>query len=102
PSACPGGRAPHHWLPDGGSLFDRFGRDFTLLVTGADATAARGFETAAEAQRIPLSVLHLPLPELRELYAADLALIRPDQHVAWRGSTRSADPAAVLRQAVGH
>ncbi|HTP81980.1 MAG TPA: FAD-dependent oxidoreductase [Alphaproteobacteria bacterium] len=102
PSACPGGRAPHHWLPDGASLFDRFGRDFTLLVTGADSEAARGFTQAAEGLHIPLSVLHLPLPELRELYAADLALIRPDQHVAWRGSTRSADPAAVLRQATGH
>ena len=102
PTACPGGRAPHHWLPDGASLFDRFGRDFTLLITAADNRGARAFEHAAEAARIPLSILHLPLPELRELYEADLALIRPDQHVAWRGSARSADPAAVLRQATGH
>lgn len=102
PTACPGGRAPHHWLPDGASLFDRFGRDFTLLVTGEDDRAARPFEHAAEAMRIPLSVLHLPLADLRELYEADLALIRPDQHVAWRGAGRGVDPAAVLRQTVGH
>lgn len=102
PTACPGGRAPHHWLPDGASLFDRFGRDFTLLVTAADAGPARAFADAAAALRIPLDVLHLPMPDLREFYEADLALIRPDQHVAWRGGGRDADPAAVLRQAVGH
>ncbi|HEX9462836.1 MAG TPA: FAD-dependent oxidoreductase [Alphaproteobacteria bacterium] len=102
PSACPGGRAPHHWLPDGGgSLFDRFGRDFTLLVTAADASAGCRFVDAAARRRVPLTLMHLPQPELRELYAADLALIRPDQHVAWRGSAGSADPDAVLAKAVG-
>jgi hypothetical protein len=40
-------------------------------------------------------------PEARALYEADLALIRPDQMVAWRGNDAS-DPAAVLRRAVGH
>src|SRR5260221_14789191 len=30
PSATPGARAPHVWLEDGVSIFDRFGRDFTL------------------------------------------------------------------------
>ena len=32
PSAKPGGRPPHAWLPDGRSLYDTFGRDWTLLV----------------------------------------------------------------------
>ena len=100
PTACPGGRAPHWWLPDGSSLFDRFGREFTLLVTVADASAAQGFVASAAAQRIPLDVLHLPHRALRELYEADLALIRPDQHVAWRGG--SADAAATLARATGH
>jgi hypothetical protein len=36
----------------------------------------------------------------RELYGADLALVRPDQIVAWRGN-RSAEAANVLRQATG-
>ncbi len=30
PTACPGGRAPHMWLEDGASLYDRFGFDWTL------------------------------------------------------------------------
>jgi 2-polyprenyl-6-methoxyphenol hydroxylase-like FAD-dependent oxidoreductase len=99
PTACPGGRAPHWWLPDGSSLFDHFGRDFTLLVTVAEVSVGGAIAAAASGAGIPLELLHLPYPELRELYEADMALIRPDQHVAWRGSGTSAS--AALRRAVG-
>jgi 2-polyprenyl-6-methoxyphenol hydroxylase-like FAD-dependent oxidoreductase len=102
PTACPGGRAPHHWMPDGGSLFDLFGRDFTLLVTTPDAAAARGFTDSAAALGVPLKTINLPQKGIRELYEADLALIRPDQHVAWRGPCRDIDPTAILRRATGH
>jgi 2-polyprenyl-6-methoxyphenol hydroxylase-like FAD-dependent oxidoreductase len=105
PSACPGGRAPHLWLADGRSLYDALGFEFTLLqiLATADTTA---FRNAADAMQMPLSILrldNLPLEseEARDLYAADLALIRPDQIVAWRGSA-PADAANVLRRAAGH
>jgi hypothetical protein len=75
PSAHPGCIAPHAWLADGSSLYDHFGRDFTLLVTDGPAPA---LDTS-----IPLKVVKQP--GLRELYGARYALIRPDQHVAWRG-----------------
>ncbi|MFP5412042.1 MAG: FAD-dependent monooxygenase, partial [Gammaproteobacteria bacterium] len=39
PTSIPGGRAPHAWLPDGGSLFDRFGFGFTLLELAPDETS---------------------------------------------------------------
>jgi len=39
--------------------------------------------------------------EARDLYGADLALIRPDQIVAWRGNS-SVDAISVLRRASGH
>jgi 2-polyprenyl-6-methoxyphenol hydroxylase-like FAD-dependent oxidoreductase len=32
PGSDPGSRLPHHWLPDGSSLYDHLGRGFTLLV----------------------------------------------------------------------
>jgi hypothetical protein len=41
---------------------------------------------AAQRRGIPLTVVDIELPEARDLYESDLALIRPDQHVAWRGS----------------
>ena len=56
--------------------------------------------TAAELA-IPLATFDLATEDARDLYAADLALIRPDQIVAWRGNS-SADAAGVLRRAAGH
>ncbi len=97
PSACPGGLAPHLWLADGSSLYDHFGPGFTLLVTdGSDAPA----ELVAQAGQLglPLRVCAPRDDRLAGLYEARLALIRPDQHVAWRGA---AVPAGVLERVVG-
>jgi 2-polyprenyl-6-methoxyphenol hydroxylase-like FAD-dependent oxidoreductase len=85
PTARPGGRAPHLWLSRTQSLFDVLGPGFTLLRMGSKAPSAAPFVAAAQRQGIPLTVVDIELPEARDLYGSDLALIRPDQHVAWRG-----------------
>lgn len=100
PTACPGGRAPHSWLADGRSLYDTFGFEFTLLQLGKRCDSVP-FETAAKVLELPLRVISVAGDEARDIYQADLALIRPDQIVAWRGNS-SADAAAVLRRASGH
>lgn len=100
-TACPGGRAPHVWLENGRSLFDAFGFEWTLLRLGANAPPAEGFETAARDLGLSLEVVTVEAAEAREAYEAPLALIRPDQIVAWRG----ADDAAardVLAIVLGH
>jgi 2-polyprenyl-6-methoxyphenol hydroxylase-like FAD-dependent oxidoreductase len=100
PSSCPGRLAPHAWLADGSSLYDRFGAGFTLLSDGgADEAAAAG--AAAQALGIPLTLLPAPSRDVAALYEARHVLIRPDQHVAWRGDA-PADWASVLRQVTGH
>jgi hypothetical protein len=103
PSGVPGGRAPHAWLADGSSLFDRLGRDFTLLKLATADEAA--FLRAARALSMPLATLDLSeeaaAGELRALYGADFALVRPDQHIAWRGDDR-ADAREVLERVTGH
>jgi hypothetical protein len=38
---------------------------------------------------------------LTGLYEANAALIRPDQHIAWRGAAAPEDPGAVLDVARG-
>jgi len=102
PSGRPGTRAPHAWLADGSSLFDRFGRDFTLLQFGpAQAAPAGAIEAAARRLGIPLAVLRLDEPFLPALYGAELALIRPDQHVAWRAGAAADDPESILRRVTG-
>ena len=104
PSSSPGGRAPHLWLDRargaGSSLFDRFGLGFTLLQLG-EAADPVPFTAAARSLGIPLEVLHVPQPEARTLYGCALALIRPDQHVAWRGQSAPADAARVLAVVTG-
>ena len=86
PSACPGGRPPHLWLPDGRSLFDAFGFEWTMLRLGPHAPAAQHMQRAASTNGIELTIVDVPQDEARDLYGADLALIRPDQIVAWRGN----------------
>ena len=81
PSACPGGRAPHAWLPDGRSLFDTFNFEWTLLALGPQPPDTGAFTQA----KVDLKVVRHTDSKLLELYEAPLALIRPDQIVAWRG-----------------
>jgi 2-polyprenyl-6-methoxyphenol hydroxylase-like FAD-dependent oxidoreductase len=100
PTASPGGRPPHAWLDDGRSLFDLFHTEWTLLALGPDAPATAAFEAAAREWGLDLRVLRLPQPALRALYEAPLALIRPDQIVAWRGDSAAA-ARAVLAQVTG-
>jgi 2-polyprenyl-6-methoxyphenol hydroxylase-like FAD-dependent oxidoreductase len=84
PSAVPGCRAPHIWMDDGSSLFDHFGDGFCLLKL--DPLASTGaLERAARKYNVPFKILKLDSLEASELYDRKLILIRPDQHVAWRG-----------------
>ena len=86
PSAVPGGRAPHAWLSDGRSLYDTLGFEFSLLRLGPRAPDGASFAKAAAARGIPLTMVDRPETEIRDLYEGDLALVRPDQIVAWRGN----------------
>jgi 2-polyprenyl-6-methoxyphenol hydroxylase-like FAD-dependent oxidoreductase len=105
PSSVPGGRAPHFWI-DGGrglgsSLYDRLGVGFTLLCLGRTPPDARALAHAARAAGIPLAILHFPDAEARALYERDFALIRPDQHVAWRGNALPDAPDRLLARVTG-
>lgn len=84
PMAVPGCRAPHIWLDDGSSLFDHFGDGFCLLKLGP-SVSTRALEEAAARYGVPFKVFELDRQDARDLYERRLILIRPDQHVAWRG-----------------
>lgn len=99
PTACPGGRAPHLWLADGASIYDRFNFEWTLLRFGA-AKAGDAFQRAADEMGVDLRIVQVDEPSARDLYEADLALIRPDQIVAWRGAD-DGKARDVLRRALG-
>ncbi|MGY1737542.1 FAD-dependent monooxygenase [Geodermatophilus sp. SYSU D00684] len=100
PSAHPGARLPHAWLGDGDSLFDRLGDGFTVLRLDPAADAGP-LAVAATARGVPLTVAYLSgVPGLRDLLGADLVLVRPDQHVAWRGDAVP-DADALLARVLG-
>jgi 2-polyprenyl-6-methoxyphenol hydroxylase-like FAD-dependent oxidoreductase len=86
PTAQPGARLPHLWLPDGASLYDRLGNGLSLLRLSDDANAVP-FVESASAHGVPLTVIELRGQTLEKLYNAPLLLVRPDQHVAWRGAS---------------
>ncbi len=100
PTACPGGRAPHFWLDDGRSLYDLFNMEWTLLKTKAGSETSR-LERAFAAAGLDLKVVDVANKDVRELYEADLALIRPDQIVAWRGSERDGSPDRIVATVIG-
>lgn len=84
PEAVPGARLPHHWLPDGTSLYDRLGRGFTLLgPAGAGAPGVAELASRARRQGIPLTVVQAP-PSYP--WHQEYLLVRPDQHIAWRAA----------------
>lgn len=51
-----------------------------------------GVVEAAARRGVPLAVADVDAPEARELYARNLVLVRPDQHVAWCGDEEPATP----------
>lgn len=90
-AAGAGDRLPHAWLPDGRSLYDLLGPDFTLLVApGTDPTPITKRFTA------PLRVVELDNPR----FGPEPLLVRPDQHIAWSGDP--VDPGLPVDRITGY
>ena len=107
PSAHPGCLLPHVWLTAGRSIYDLLGPEFTLVILPGVVIDPTVVQLAAAGHGIPLTIVELAADdiedtprELHDRWSSDLLLIRPDQHVAWRGC--AADEAAVaLTRAAG-
>jgi hypothetical protein len=65
-----------------------------LLFADSGLSTARAIVRATEDARVPLKVIDLRHSKISQLYEAPLALIRPDQYVAWRGA--DLDPVVLL------
>lgn len=86
PSTWPGSRPPHLLLDNGDAIFDRFGKDWTLLCFADNERGKCFIVESAERLGVPLHTVDLSRETLaKKLYERKLVLIRPDQHVAWRG-----------------
>ena len=85
PDASPGCLAPHAWLEDGRSIYDAFGQGFALVAAPGMEREAALARREALADDVPLELVAPAEVAVRDLYGAGLTLVRPDQHVAWRG-----------------
>lgn len=100
PSTVPGCRAPHIWLEDGSSLYDALGPDYTLLRFDP-ALNVSSLTAAAQAGGVPLKVLDVtPTPETA-IYDRKAVLVRPDQHIAWRGDALPDRPEELVARISG-
>jgi 2-polyprenyl-6-methoxyphenol hydroxylase-like FAD-dependent oxidoreductase len=98
----PGALAPHAWMHDGSSLYDHFGAGFTLLAS-RDAPSAAIDQARLQARNagVPLKILQAREAAIAELYPTRFTLIRPDQHVAWRGNAWPATSAGMFERITG-
>jgi len=94
-STVPGCRTPHVWLADGRSLYDAMGDDYALLRMDSSIDTSL-LQQAAAVRGMPLRVVDVAGVEACAVYKVPLVLSRPDQHVAWRGSSFPADVGALL------
>lgn len=99
PGTWPGVRLPQVYLEDGQSVHDKLGLWFTLLAV--DTVDGSAIESVAKRLDIPLAIVSLHRPDLASLYERKLVLVRPDQHVAWRGDSLPGDLDALLLDVTG-
>src|SRR5262249_28395967 len=94
PTTWPGARLPSVRLADGRGLYDLLGPE---LPPPAAPGANAGKALVAEADRLEVPVRHLTVDDdhVTAVLERPLVLVRPDQHVAWRGTDSPADGAAV-------
>ena len=90
-STVPGCRAPHFWLDGRRSLYDEIGAGHALLRFDRSASVT-GIVEAAAKSRMPLKVIDVMPAEAGPAYRHKLVLVRPDQHVAWRGDAEPKAP----------
>jgi hypothetical protein len=82
-------------------VFEELGRGFTLLALDAAESAVTAFVDAAATAGIPLTVVRDSASGELVDYGARLALVRPDQFVAWTGDVPPTDVDGLLATVTG-
>lgn len=100
PSTCPGCRVPHTWMDDGASLFDKLGPEYTLLCLDKSIDLSM-FEQVSTSMAFPLEILNLQGKANTAVFDFPLVLVRPDQHIAWRGTHLPSDIKGLLNHIRG-
>lgn len=106
PTTRAGSRLPHVWLGIGRSTHDFVSaQGFTLLTGKTERDMAASLREVASRIAIPLEIVELGegFARIPDSAGFDALLLRPDCHVAWRGSCDGLeeDLDAILRKSAG-
>jgi 2-polyprenyl-6-methoxyphenol hydroxylase-like FAD-dependent oxidoreductase len=102
PTTWPGARLPHVWLDDGDALHDHLGRCYTLLTFPGARDGVDRLAPAFAQLGAPFAAYEVNSTAAETVYGGyPLILVRPDLHVAWRG-TELPDPQALATRVTGH
>ncbi len=89
PTTWSGSRIPSTYLHDGSALFDLLNyKQFTLLFFGPEEGRSKvdPLLKAFAAHAVPLGLIVINERALASIYEKTFVLVRPDQHVCWRGN----------------
>ncbi|MBC9252825.1 2-polyprenyl-6-methoxyphenol hydroxylase [Pseudomonas alcaligenes] len=102
PTTWSGARLPSGMLEDGTAVFDHLSYGaFSLLVCNAEPEEYADLLMAARHVDMPINVVEINSPNLIALYERKLILVRPDQHVCWRGDSLPSDCSALVNRVRG-
>ena len=101
PTSRPGHRAPHIWLTEDETLYDRFSVGFNLVRTNPSVDIS-DFVAEATKRRLPLADVDIDTPEARTVYPFALTLVRPDLMVAWRANVAPTTSEYLWDKITGH
>ncbi len=102
PTTTPGYRPPALYTADGIPIFELFGQGFTLLNFGLSEFKITPFKTSAEDLGVPFKVVSIEDEHVKSIYRYNLVLLRPDQHVAWRGQNAPKNSLEILQIVSGN
>jgi 2-polyprenyl-6-methoxyphenol hydroxylase-like FAD-dependent oxidoreductase len=102
PRTLEGFRVPNVRLEDGTPLQDSLGREYTILCIGTDPGAAKALENAIAGIGAPVKTFQATSEDARKVYGEGYLLLRPDLHIAWRGTLMPKDPAHLAALVTGH
>ncbi|MCH9632251.1 MAG: 4-methyl-5-nitrocatechol 5-monooxygenase [Chlamydiae bacterium] len=100
PLAQAGYFAPHIWLKEKLSIYEKLGFTFTLLVPDTiDKATLEQLEATADQAEVPLNILKLTEKQRAGIYPA-YTLIRPDWHIAWSDNALEANFTEILESSL--
>ena len=101
PTTTPGARLPHLWLGREVSTLDRVDGKFTLFSFNEISSDVAAIQQATLTRGMPLEIVEIKNKAVREIYGYDFLMVRPDQHIAWRGNSIASLTENVLPKVTG-